>query len=140
VFRLGPVWDSAYFWILAFAGLSLANAGLDVLHLIRPQRRAVHFTMKLLGGCGGLAVLLFLLTAGHFVVIADPAAASPRLMLTLTVINQSIYWTLAIIALIVGVQTLRALRAWRDERTRTPHNGARITAVVMLVGFAVLLG
>jgi hypothetical protein len=141
VFRLGPVWDSVYFWILAFAGVSLANASLDLLHLIRPQRRGVHFAMKLIGGCGGLAVLLFLLTTGHFVVLANPAAASPRLSVALTVINQSIYWTLSVAALIVGVQTFRAVRWWRrDETGPTSRDGARVTAMVMVIGFVVLLG
>ena len=127
VFQLGPVWDSVYPWILTFALVSIVNAGLDLLHVIRPQPTRVHFAMKLIGSCGGLAVLIFLLTTGDFVVLADASAPSTRLDFSLKVINQSIYWGLAIGSVLLAGLAMIELRAWNREGSaqQPPHPRAR---------------
>jgi hypothetical protein len=51
VFRLGGVEFRCL--VLVFAGVSIANAGLDRLAPAPPQRAGVHFAMKVLGGVGG---------------------------------------------------------------------------------------
>lgn len=122
VFRLGPVWDSAYPWIVTCGLAAIVRACAD---LIRPRRTHFHFAMRLIGSVGGLAVLLFLLSAGHFVVLADSAVPSARLDSALRAINVSVYCGLAWVAVVDVVTLLIELRAWsRGEGSyRTPHPG-----------------
>jgi hypothetical protein len=117
------VWDSVYIWILAFALVAIVGACAD---LVRPQRTGLHFTLRVIGGIGGLAVLFMLLSAGHFVVYADLAAPSQHLDKVLRAINLSVYWGLVWVALIVGATLLIEIRAWiRGQGSyRHPHPGA----------------
>jgi len=89
VVRLAPIWQSLYLPILL---LTLADMGLRVVDLLRPQwTRARSLARAAISGLA-LAILYVLMRAGEWIVIVDVANASSAMRSVVEVANQAFPW------------------------------------------------
>ena len=74
--RLGPVWGQLFLPLVLLTLVGMAQAGAN---LVRPDWVRLYRAMRVLNSGVWLLLMIFLLQAGEWVVVADPGGAEARL-------------------------------------------------------------
>ena len=114
--KLAPIWLQALPLIAALAFLEMARAAVN---FIRPDWIRFRMAMQVVTGAGGLAITVFLLSAGAWVTLAD-TAGSEKFLRAVQIVNQGFLYGLISGAVIAAVQLIMRIgRLLRPERKAT---------------------
>jgi hypothetical protein len=116
-----PIWHQFYWPVVLLALAGMAQAGIN---LIRPDWIGLRTAYRIFANVGWLMILIFLLKAGNWVVLADvPGASTEGYPRTVEILNQCVAYALIGFGLVAAYSIFRY--TWRlVRRMRTAASPA----------------
>ncbi len=118
-----PVWHQFYWPVVLWALAGMAQAGVN---LIRPDWVRFRSVFRIVNGLAWMTILLFLLRAGNWVVLADrPGVSAESYHRTVDILNQYLGYTLIGLAVVTAFSMLlevrRLVRSSQGQTASTTH-------------------
>jgi len=118
-----PVWHQFYWPVVLWALAGMAQAGVN---LIRPDWVRFRSVFRIVNGLAWMTILLFLLRAGNWVVLADrPGVSTESYRRTVDILNQYLGYTLIGLAVVTAFSMLlevrRLVRSSQGQTASTTH-------------------
>jgi len=118
-----PVWHQFYWPVVLWALAGMAQAGVN---LIRPDWARFRSVFRIVNGLAWMTILLFLLRAGNWVVLADrPGVSAESYHRTVDILNQYLGYTLIGLAVVTAFSMLlevrRLVRSSQGQTASTTH-------------------
>ena len=118
-----PVWHQFYWPVVLWALAGMAQAGVN---LIRPDWVRFRSVFRIVNGLAWMTILLFLLRAGNWVVLADrPGVSTESYRRTVDILNQYLGYTLIGLAVVTAFSMLlevrRLFRSSQGQTASTTH-------------------
>ena len=112
-----PVWHQFYWPVVALALAGMVQAGVN---LIRPDWVRLRSVYRVINDLGWIGILLFMLRAGNWIVLADiPGNSGESYRRTVDILNQYLGYTLIGLAVVTAYSLFRHLRLlFRESQGR----------------------
>ncbi len=106
--RPAPIWHQFYWPVVALALAKMLQAGIN---LIRPDWVRLHSAFRAADNVGWIVILLFLLKAGNWIVLAEiPGSSVEGFRRTVDILNQYMFYTLIGLAVVAAYAVFRNIR------------------------------
>lgn len=119
--KAAPVWRQFYLPVVLVTAAAMLQSAIN---LFRPDWVRLRLFVRVANNVVGLAIFLFLVKAGTWVVPATNAGSpAPNYQHTIAIVNQSIFYSLLIAVVVTGVLLLKDLYhliTTRDTRLTKP--------------------